>query len=260
MRNNTSLCLFTSTKSHFDNVVTFRETVESLFAQVPAEQFGQLLAHIQISPGQEDKAIEMRLWLTSKGFDVRETLGEWKHHDQSHHRNYLLSQIKMSKLVNCDYFLHLEDDFKIFSVKYNIGDLFLIATRLLKEHKEVLELRFPRFNNEIERLKNIKLKHGIDANILESQDHDSLFFFHADNANFHPTIRRSRDMYITLKLIEDNLERLSYNCEHGFSQIFKLLSREKSCLACYYPEEAQSLHIGVKTPEERDVAGQVFDR
>ncbi len=260
VKNNITLCLFTSTKSHFDGVVTYRETVESLLAQVPATQFGQLLAHIQVSPGQEDRAGEMRLWLKSKGFEVHETTGEWKHHDQSHHSNYLLSQIKMSKFVNCHYYIHFEDDFKLFSVKYNINDLFLVAQNLLKANRNILEVRFPRFNNEIERLKNIKQKHGIEANIIEGQNQDDLFFLHADNANFHPTIRRARDMYITLKLVEDNLERLSYNCEHGFSQVFKMLSREKSSLACFYPEVAQCLHIGVRTPEERDVSGQVFDR
>ncbi len=259
MRNNISLCLFTSTLGHFKKS-TYQETVESLLSQVATEQWGQMLAHIQITPGDERIADEMTEWLESKGFEVYETIGEWRHHDQSHHKNYLLCQIKMSQLVKCNYVFFLEDDFKLFSVSYKISDLLLIARDFLKNRPEFLEVRFPRFNNEIERLINIKKKHGIDANVIEAESGDCEFFFHADNANFHPTIRRARDVYITLKFIEENIDIFSRNCEMGFSHVFKSLSREKSCLACFYPETAQCLHIGTRTPEERDVAGQVFDR
>ncbi len=264
MRNDISLVLFTSTKQHFNSVITYQETVDSLLTQVPAGKWGQLLSHIQITPGDERIADEMTEWLESKGFEVYETTGEWRHHDQSHHKNYLLCQIKMSQLVRHKYYLHLEDDMVLKVNKkedYSLSYLFDVGKCILDLHPEILEMRFPRFNNEIERLKNIKAKHGIDANIIEADDmKQNGYFYHADNANFHPSIRRSRDMYISAKIVEDNLDRLSYNCEHGFSTIFKMLSREKSCLACFYPDITQCLHIGVRAPEERDVAGQVFDK
>ncbi len=260
MRNNTTLCLFTSTKGHFDNS-TYQETVDSWLSHYRVLGWGQLLAHIKVSSGHNSE--EMSKWLSNKGFLVIQTVADWKHHDNSHHNEYLNDMVKMSKLVNQPYLINLEDDMLLHvNDEQDLGNLIDYAQFDLEYNNSLLEMRFPRFNNEIARIRNLKAKHNIDAEVIENWDTDNkMAFLHSENANLHPCVRRSRDVFIALKLLKDNWDRLSVlGVEQGFSRCFKMLSYEKASLGCFYPEIAQILHIGVKTLEERDIVGKTFDR
>ncbi len=255
-KNNISLCLFTSTKGHFDQS-TFKETVENWLSYCPADGWGQLLAHVKVSPGESGEGIAV--WLRNKGFDVRITDGEWKHNDNSHHAEYLSDLGKMSLLVDQEYVIMVEDDWLLSLKNLPLSYFINFGQTLLKKSPQLLEVRFPRFNNEVERIKKLKEKHGINAYVLT--DNNKTLFWHSENANLHPCIRRSRDVMIALKLLKDNWASLSrLGVEQGFSLCFKSLSYDVASLGCFYPEAAQVLHIGVRTPEERDVEGQVFDR
>ncbi len=248
----------TSTKGHFGNS-TFKETVENWLSHCPAEKWGRLICHIKVS--NSDNPVEMNKWLTDIGFQVFETKADWKHHDSSHSNEYLKDLKKMSFFAcSQPYSIFVEDDFLLhINSNTTLDNLLTLAQDTLSKNSQNLEFRFPRFNNEIERIRNLKAKHNIDAEVEESLN--KTFFWHSENANFHPCVRRSRDIMIALKLLSDNWQQLQgLGVEQGFSRCFKMLSYTAFSLLCCNPDIAQCLHIGVRTPEERDVAGKVFDK
>src|ERR1035437_1649846 len=107
-----TLCLFTSTKQHFGFKDVYWATLTHLDRQTPIALFGDKIAHIKITPGDETRAVEMEGNLRDLGFDVLTTTADWSR-GQSHQLAYMQDVVKVSKfplLCQQPYVLWAEDD------------------------------------------------------------------------------------------------------------------------------------------------------
>lgn len=108
-----NLCFFTTTKGHFGRKDIYKITIENLFSKIQYHYFFDRIAHIKVSPGEEEVANEMEEYLASKKFHVLKTIGEWRHNDNSHGYEYNKDIYTMfsNQMVGRDRFsLWLEDD------------------------------------------------------------------------------------------------------------------------------------------------------
>src|SRR3954470_5278945 len=91
-----TLCLFTSTKGHFGHKDVYRATLTHLDRQLPISLFGQRVAHLKVTPGDEAIAADMVADLTAHGFKVLTTVADWSR-GQSHQAAYMADVVKLSK-------------------------------------------------------------------------------------------------------------------------------------------------------------------
>lgn len=238
-----TLCLYTSTKGHFDRD-TYRETVTDLLRQVPAQNLDALLAHVKWEPGDEVKRDEMSVWLRERGFIVFDGCNRWSHNHPSHNEGYCEDIRKMVSKVRSPYYWHAEDDWLIKTD--SLVDQLADAVRRLETSPDLLQVRFPRYTNEPERIRGLRAKHGIDAKVEE----DGLGGTRHNDWSNHPYVARTRDVNAAIRFVfATNLPR---HTEHGLSVAMKLLSDGQTPF--FTPDAAKIRvgHIGVRTPEERD--------
>jgi hypothetical protein len=238
-----TLCLYTSTKGHFSRD-TYRETVTDFLRQVPASYLDMLLVHIKSEPGHEGKLGEMGEWLKDHGFIVFDTCQTWKHDDPSHNHGYCMDIKKMASKIHSPYYLGLEDDWVMSSE--SVVNQLAEAIKKLETDPNLMQVRFPRFTNEYERIINLRSKHGIDSRaevgILGG-------VFHNDWSN-HPHVVRTRDINAAIRFVfATNLPKHS---EHGLGVAMKMLSDSDKPFFTPDSNQIRVGHIGVPTNAERD--------
>lgn len=246
-----SLCLFTSTKGHFGIKTRYKETVRALSTLIPLSDFANLVAHIKISPGERDIAAEMSVYLQEMGFQVYTTLGEWSHGSQSHQSEYIADMMRvynLSSVQQTPFILAMEDDWIVRCYEKTMHDYIHKAIEQLTLNPDLIQIRFPRFTNEKDRINGLKQKHGIEA--TASEVFDGLFLHSDFSAN--PSIFRSRDIRTALVL----LPRLGLpiHAEHGLSIALKVLSRSQTPFACFDPTTIRIGHIGCPVGEEDNLS------
>lgn len=236
-----TLCLFTSTRGHFERKLIYQRTVTDLLNQVPKDYWAALRANIKVE--DKDRAYEMEDWLKSHGFEVTAPKGDWKHGDESHQTEYLKDIFYVVSTTASPYILFMEDDWLIKSE--NLTDWLARAIQTLDERPEVVQVRIPRYSNEAQRIEGLRAKHGIDALVVPDPDNDR--FLHNDWSN-NPYIARTRDLNAAIRFVmATNLPR---HTEHGLGRAMKMLSSSPAPFMCFEPEVARCGHIGTLAGEE----------
>src|ERR1700722_9060277 len=159
-KNNITYALFTSTLGHFGRKDRYQITVDNILNQLSADVWARLIAHIKITPGEEDIFHEMETYLRHRGFEVIGTTGHWQHSNESHQIQYLKDMVKVTNLIKTDYMFFAEDDFLIKTDDREFAYWLNFAQKLLIENPDILQIRIPRFGNEFERINLLKKKHN----------------------------------------------------------------------------------------------------
>lgn len=254
-----ALCLFTSTRGHFDIKTRYLETLDHLNAQIPLAHFAGLFANIKVSPGEEQIGEDMAARLVSKGFTVRQPIGVWNHgEDGSHQREYLSDLHHMYNdpaVLRYQYVLHQEDDWSYTSFNGDLIKHFAAAIRILENEPETMQVRFPRFADEAARIRRLYAKHGING-LVESETDEG---FRTNDFSFNPSVMRARDLKIATELFRrDGGRILPQHVEHGFGHLLKHLSRERASLAVLNPANVKVSHLGTKYGDEDPVKLPVY--
>ncbi len=230
-----TICFFTSTKGHFGYKSIYLDTLTHLNMHLPLTSFEGLLAHIKISPGEEELGNKMEQDLKECGFRVLKTVEAWQH-GVVHQGTYLRDQIRVSKeqyLHATPYMMLLEDDSPFESHETFLDGCLYRMIRMLKVDRNLLSVRF--------------LRRGdlSSSPMLSNPDDDSKDYFYSPHFNFQPLIMRTADYFHATKIIEDRFDRLSgIQSEMLWRMILAPFSRSEFKHIVWYPDYAETYHLG----------------
>lgn len=249
--NNIALCLFTSTKGHFDIKTRYSETIRGLDKNILLGDFGERIAHIKVSPNEMNIFWQMKDELESFGFKVYETVADWKHGEVSHQAQYLADMLKLfmtKEVQSMQYALFFEDDMLIFPRERDLEYYLYKSQEILKSEQDIVSVRIPRAQNERERINKLTAKHGIPAFTADSREPD--LWFKASDFSNNPHLCRSRDMRNALLLMAKNPNAFMVHSEMGLGPAIKYFSLSQTPIAVFNPEKIVARHIGTKPGEE----------
>lgn len=144
------------------------------------------------------------------------------------------------------YVLHLEGDWLFDPAQATLLEWMHKGLKILDENPHLIQVRFPRFNNEFERINNLSKKHGIPGQ-AEWVNED---YFISNDFSLNPSIFRPRDLFHSLVLMQANPQAFELHVEHGFSKALKYLCGFSLPLAVLNPSKINVRHIGSKLLEE----------
>jgi hypothetical protein len=249
-----NICLFTSTKGHWNVRTRYFDTVNNLNNQIPLSSFVGLFAHIKVTPGEEQIANDMQLNLEKFGFTVIKTIGDWAH-GKNHQEEYLkdITKIFFNPEVNkTEYSFFLEDDFDIVCRKDKFVDYIAKATLILNENPDIVSVRIARAANERERISGLWAKHGIQSFV--SLDLNG-YFLATDFSN-NPHFIRTRDMRNAMILLR-KVNGFPIHSEHGTAAAIKVFNNSQMPIAIFCPEDIVCRHrgtpIGEEEPNDKDI-------
>lgn len=254
-----AICLFTTTKGHHNITTRWRETVQDLHKQIPLQNFADLFASIKAEhESKEQYALNIAKELHQNyGFENHTSLMPWRHGDQSHQNGYL-SNIEyiynLPQVLKNQYVLHLEDDWLIRAEDGGLLRWIHKAIKILEEQPNVLQVRFPRFSNEFQRINKLKEKHGIDT---WAREVNGDYFVHSD-FSLNPSIFRSRDLRNAVLLMKKNPAHFEPHVEHGLGKALKYFSHPQENLVCLSPSKVRAYHVGAPLGME-DKVGEVLN-
>jgi hypothetical protein len=268
-----SLVIFDSARQHWGRHDIYQKTLLDLASKDVLDSFANLLVHIKVDPFQEGELerckTEMVPFYEDFGFKVEVTTGVWNHGAESHQIEYSKDLIKMySNEINSDYVLHLESDW-LFDPKQGarLEDIISLGCAYLYSRPSIMSLRFPRFQDEVQRIENLQVKYPDSmAHVRVTEDEftsldgtTNTFYCHNDNLSLNPCIMRSRDMFWATRMLI-NYTELQKHVEMGFSRLlaYPASVNKEYPYAIFDPQDVTVLHIG--TPEgQEDVSGNVFE-
>ncbi len=229
-----TLCLFTSTKGHFGHRDVWRATLTHLDRQLPIAAFGQRVAHVKVSVGDEAIVADMVADLEGRGFKVLTTTADWSR-GQSHQMAYMQDVVKLSKEASVytqPYVLWLEDDQTITPHACSAEDLLLRSCRMLAEDNELTSVRLLR-------------REDLSTSPMVETPTDPRWF-HSPHVNFQPLLLRSRDFYLGARLVEANPQAMAQTqCEMLWRFVLAIFSRSPKQHLVYHPDHAETIHLGV---------------
>ncbi len=252
-----NLCVFETAKGHFGRKDICKTTILDLHSKVNLERFNKKLVHIKYSDSELENFENLAEFYSKLGFGILATKGEFSHFNISHQREYCKDMITMfsSAQMHEPYTLWLESDWCWDDKGDKLENRFFDAIRCLEYDQDVLSIRFPRFLNEVERLKNLKIKHGLDIQVEKYNE----FYYHNDNFSCNPNICRTRDLYLASLILKRNFDQFANHSEMGFTKCLEWMSDNKLHYAIFDPNLVSILHYGTKEGEE-DKIGQVFEK
>ncbi len=234
-----SLCFWTSTKGHFGHRDVWRATLAHLDRQIPLCTFGARVAHIKITPGEEQLGMDMVFDLGKLGFETITTTADWSR-GQSHQAAYMADVVRVSQhpsVTKQPYMLWLEDDSTITPHECSAEDLLLRSCQMLADDNELTSVRLLRAGD-------------LSTSPMAAEDsrtHDPRWF-HSPHFNFQPAILRSRDFYLGARLVEANPEgAATIQCEMLWRMVLTIFSRSLRQHRVYRPSFAETIHLG--TPD-----------
>ena len=229
-----TLALYTSTKDHFGHS-TYLATLSHIERQLPLPAFSVKIAHIKITPGQEQIGVIIRGELEKRGFKVIETVADWQR-GTSHQVAYNQDLIKMSKekdLYQNPHLLWLEDDSTLTCHQDSLDKVLTRMVGFIESSSDVLSARFVR-------------KSDFDGGLpILKRESDHFFSPYFD---FQPLIMRSRDFYLAAKMIETNFQaQQNVQIEMLWRLVLGEFSRSELKHMVWLPDYAETVHLG--TPE-----------
>ncbi len=230
-----TLCLFTSTKGHFGAKDLYKATLTHLDRQLPISTFGQRVAHVKVTPGDEALAADMVADLVIRGFQVTCATADWSR-GLSHGAAYLGDMVRMSKQANVytqPYFLLLEDDSPVVCHDTSLEDLLLRGCQLLATNHELLTVRLIR-------------RGDYEGGVPQLGDAENGKAFYSPNTDFQPLLMRSLDFYRLGMLLEANPEACqTVQCEALWRMILTAFSRSEHRHLVWKPDHAETVHLGL---------------
>jgi hypothetical protein len=224
-------------------VTDYRLTLNSWDNQIGLKTFGNLIAHIKITPGQEEVANSMRDDLKSRGFTVLETLGGWSR-GLSHGAAYLSDMVTVSKyfdLYSQPYFLLLEDDSPVLAHRKSLFDVLTQAYLTLEANHELLTVRTIR-------------RGDYDGGVQHVIGGENDIAFYSPNTDFQPMLLRSSDYYRLCIALERNPEACQkVHCEMLWRLILDNFSRSEHKHLVFKPDYCEALHIGIPEKEHKEI-------
>ncbi len=232
-----TFCLFGSTKGHFGRKTDYKTTLDHWNRQVPLSLFN-LIAHLKVTPGDEQLAVDMKDDLERRGFRVLTTTAAWTR-GLSHGAAYLSDAVTVSKdpaVYTRSYFLWAEDDSPLVPHRLSVEDLLLQSCQLLADSHEVLSARV--------------MRRGDTLFPVDDQPVGPAGFW-SKNFDFQPSIMRSIDFYRVGIILEANPQACNQvQCEMLWRIAMDGFSRSPRKHWVYDPvTEAETIHLGVPSPD-----------
>ena len=230
-----SVLFFTSTKQHFGFKDVYLTTLNDLHRNLPLEFFQVKVAHIKVTPGEEDFGCVMERELVSRGFKVIKTVAAWSR-GISHQQAYLEDVRRVSlepSIYECPHVLWIEDDSTLTVNKTALITALGRMIEFINSSPDHLSARFIRRGD---------YEGGVPS-LLTEKDH-----FISPFTDFQPAIWRSRDFYLIAKLIEDCWKTIqNMQCEAVWRMVSDVFSRHPHKHMVWLPDYAESIHLG--TPD-----------
>jgi len=243
-----TVCLMTTTKGHFGVTSRYLSTLDSFEKALPFLHYRERLAHIKDSGESSEALASMRGSLFARGFPSWVTEGKWSHGTESHQLEYVKDSFRIVNNVKTSYVLMLEDDWLLKVYEGEFIDYVRKALDLFEADSSLVQIRIPRYSNEVERINGLKQKHGLDRAAVGYND----TFFYSNDFSANPAFYRTRDLRAALAVTSDT--NLPKHIEHGLGVALKLISRRSQTpFACFYPEKIRIGHIGTRPGEEDDL-------
>jgi len=239
--------LYTSTKGHFGQKNLYKFTIERLKEKITFYDEFFKLAHIKVSPGEEELAQEMEDWLYEQGWLTIRSKGEWSHNNTSHAVGYYKDKLKAFSeplLHRFKYSIFLEDDWVLNIDESRFYLLFNEALRFLNQRPDALCVRI---NNEAEE------HNPLDLRVNKFLYCQGLFRNqYGPTFTFQPTIIRTLEWYQALRLINKNLDQLQYkHCEIMSGEAMKNFSDSVTPFYYFDPKFVSVTHIGEQGMEDK---------
>lgn len=247
LSDNLAIVLYTSTKGHFGQKNLFKHTVKRLEQKIPLFSDFFKLAHIKISPGEEEFGGQMANWLFGMGWKVKFTVGEWNHNNQSHAVGYYKDKLRIfsfPQLHKYKYTLFVEDDWLI-NVDENRTQILLDGALDFLDHN--LDALCVRINNEKEEPNpaDAKVRNFLYCQGLTRNQYGPTF-------TFQPTIVRTSEWYHSLRLINKNLHILEHkHCEIVSGEAMHNFSDSFTPFYYFDPKLISATHIGEEGMEDQ---------
>lgn len=235
------LGLFTSTKGHFGRKTDWEITINHWDRQVPLSLFGHRIAHIKVTPGDEELAADIKGKLEGHGFQVLMTTADWSR-GLSHGAAYLGDMVtvsKQSEVHTQPYFLLLEDDSPVVCHGCSLEDLLLRSCHLLATNHKLVTARLIR-------------KGDYDGGVPTLGEAEEGRAFYSPHTDFQPLLIRSLDFYRLGMILEANPQACAQTqCEQLWAVILRQFSRSAHRHLVWKPFWAETAHIGA--PQEDHV-------
>lgn len=246
-----TICLFTSTKGHFERKDIYLNTAKSLDSQIPLYYFENLVANIKYSKGEENQLEYMANNLEKLGFKVLCSNGDWSHQNQTHQNGYLLdiyNIYKSEEVLKSKYVWHLEDDWEVYCHERDIQHWINESLKLMDENPYLTQIRFARFANEFDRINKLKEKHGLNAFAIKEGNSGGFF---QNDFSLNPSIFRPRDIFSAVNLVLKNPQVFEQHVEHGIGAAIKYLyDLDPLPFYCFDPEKIKVMHMGTPDGEQ----------
>lgn len=230
-----TLALFTSTKGHFGCRDLYKATLTHWDRQIPLGLFGARVAHVKVTPGDEEIAAEMMADLTARGFRVLQTVADW-HRGLSHGASYLSDMVTVSKeraTYTQPYFLLVEDDSPVVVHDGNLEDLLLKSCAMLETDHEMVTARVMRRGDD--------RGPTVDLGLIDER------FFWSVDTNFQPLVMRSLDYYRLCIALETNPDACArVQCERLWRLILDSFSRSPYKHLVWEIDHAETVHLGTQ--------------
>lgn len=235
---------FTSTRGHFGQKYLYRHTLKRLEEKIPLFISYYKVAHIKVTPGEEELGEEIERDLIDYGFEVLKTTADWRHNDSSHVVGYYQDMMKVYSdpdLREYPYVFAWEDDWLIEGE--NLEPLIHEALKFLKENIDSLCVRVnKKEDNDISRTfeatKNI---------VGQRIDYTNW----GPTVTFQPTLFKTAPWAYSVQLINNNLDILeTIHCELASGNAMKNFSNSKTPFYFFRPDVLSVKHIGEEGMEE----------
>lgn len=243
LSDNLAIVLYTSTKGHFGQKDLFKHTVKRLEEKIPFYRDFFKLAHIKISPGEEELGGQMADWLFGMGWDVKSTIGQWSHNSSSHALEYYSDMIKVmsqTDILKKEFVLFIEDDWLLNCD--NALPILFDGVMCLKKNPFLLAIRIER---------------DITGTTENCEKISKYIFRHNENYSefgstftFQPTLVRSLSWYHALSLLTNQPELIrmlkdgEIHCELLATSLLKLISGTKTPFCSFDKNIITTTHIG----------------
>lgn len=230
-----TLAIFTSCRGHFDKD-TYEYTINDLFSKIDPNVFSEKVVHIKWRPEEGEKIKNMTLFFQLNGFTVLETMGEWKHNDNSHyvqHSKDIVTLMQSKEVHSQPFVFWMEDD-----VIYKTDDLvtrILEAIDFLNNYRQCMTVRILDLEDIIPSMKPFPV--SIHTTITP----------HEDCFSFRSNIMRSRDAWSLGSFFKTEFPKLQgVHIERYATEVLRVLSGNLTPFSFFKLDKLRHIHIGSK--------------